>query len=297
MAELAVVDDRRLLWDATRALIYEKIDGGVSRTRVDTVERVLDRLCQALGKDAELESITAEQLRDWIEGLAESMQPNTVATYASITKQFFAWAMREKLLEKNPAVSMRVAFARSERLVEVPAEAVWRIIDAAELSGEGDVAMALRLARWGGLRAGEILRVQVQDVVPEQDRFRVRDTKREHTGHGQRWVPIFPELEPLRKSVRRTSQSVDDPLLPSLTSCSVMGHRAKRLARGQGIPPWPRFWQNMRATRETELMDDPSNSIKDVCLWIGNSPSVAMEHYAMVRGESFRRAARGAVEA
>jgi hypothetical protein len=65
--------------------------------------------------------------------------------------------------------------------------------------------------------------------------------------------------------------------------------RAKRLCERIGLQPWDRFWQNMRATRESELMD--RFGLKDACKWIGNSPDVAMKHYAIVRRSEFERAA------
>ena len=55
-----------------------------------------------------------------------------------------------------------------------------------------------------------------------------------------------------------------------------------------GHQPWPRLFQNLRATRETELM--AKYPAKDVAAWLGNSVPVAMLHYAMATAESFERA-------
>jgi hypothetical protein len=62
-----------------------------------------------------------------------------------------------------------------------------------------------------------------------------------------------------------------------------------RILKKAGLADYPKLLQNMRASRETELMDE--FPITDVCAWIGNTPKVAMEHYAMLRQESFLRAA------
>ncbi len=62
-----------------------------------------------------------------------------------------------------------------------------------------------------------------------------------------------------------------------------------RILKRAGLTPWPKLFQNMRASRETELLDE--FPIKDVCSWIGNSQAVAMKHYAMRRQDSFMRAA------
>ncbi len=63
----------------------------------------------------------------------------------------------------------------------------------------------------------------------------------------------------------------------------------KNILKKAGIPIYPKPLQNLRASRETELMNQ--FPLKDVCTSIGNSPKVAMEHYAITRQDSFSRAA------
>ncbi len=55
-----------------------------------------------------------------------------------------------------------------------------------------------------------------------------------------------------------------------------------------GLVPWPKLMQNLRATRETELL--AHYPAKDVTSWLGNSPAVANKHYAMTMQASFDRA-------
>ena len=57
------------------------------------------------------------------------------------------------------------------------------------------------------------------------------------------------------------------------------------------IKAWPKLYQNLRATRQTELL--AQFSAKDVCDWLGNSQAVAMKHYAMPTDDSFQRAICG----
>lgn len=58
------------------------------------------------------------------------------------------------------------------------------------------------------------------------------------------------------------------------------------------LTPWPKFFQNLRSTRQTEL------SIQGfaphiVCAWIGNTEAVANKHYLQVPDSEFERAAAG----
>ena len=63
----------------------------------------------------------------------------------------------------------------------------------------------------------------------------------------------------------------------------------ERIIRKAGLNPWPRLFQNLRSTRETELAE--GYPIHVVCAWIGNSRAVAAKHYLQVRDEDFARAA------
>ena len=57
-----------------------------------------------------------------------------------------------------------------------------------------------------------------------------------------------------------------------------------------GWKPWPRTFQNLRASRETEL--SAVYPLRTIGAWLGNSQPVAMEHYLSVRDEDFTRAAQ-----
>lgn len=68
----------------------------------------------------------------------------------------------------------------------------------------------------------------------------------------------------------------------------------EKIFKAAGLPPWSRLFQNLRASRETELM--AKWPAKDVASWLGNSVPVAMRHYAMATDETFLMAARAATE-
>jgi hypothetical protein len=53
--------------------------------------------------------------------------------------------------------------------------------------------------------------------------------------------------------------------------------------------PWEKPFQNMRSSRESELVDQFPLPV--VCKWIGNSPKVAEQHYLQQLEKDFERAA------
>ena len=45
------------------------------------------------------------------------------------------------------------------------------------------------------------------------------------------------------------------------------------------MKPWPKLWQNMRASCETDLKEQFPGRDHVVCYWLGNSPKTAARHY------------------
>jgi hypothetical protein len=57
---------------------------------------------------------------------------------------------------------------------------------------------------------------------------------------------------------------------------------------------WPKLFQNLRITGETELADDFPMHV--VCQWIGNSQPIAAKHYLQVTDDHFTKAVRLGVQ-
>jgi len=67
-----------------------------------------------------------------------------------------------------------------------------------------------------------------------------------------------------------------------------------RIIRRAGLEPWPKLFQNLRSTRETELAETFPMHV--VCCWIGNSEPVAAKHYRQVTDGHYEKAARNAAQ-
>lgn len=74
------------------------------------------------------------------------------------------------------------------------------------------------------------------------------------------------------------------------TSANLRTQMLRILDRA-GLAAWPKLFQNLRATRETELAEE--FPIQVVCAWIGNSPAIAAKHYLQVTEDHFVRAVAG----
>jgi hypothetical protein len=62
-----------------------------------------------------------------------------------------------------------------------------------------------------------------------------------------------------------------------------------KIIKRAGLKPWPKLFQNLRSTRQTELAEEYPAHV--VCDWIGNSQAVAAKHYLQTTDEHFAKAA------
>ncbi len=62
----------------------------------------------------------------------------------------------------------------------------------------------------------------------------------------------------------------------------------ERIIARAGLTPWPKLFQNLRSTRETELAE--TFPLHVVTAWMGNSQLVAAKHYLQVTDQHFAKA-------
>jgi hypothetical protein len=123
------------------------------------------------------------------------------------------------------------------------------------------------------------------------NRLVVKVPKKEHLdGHEIRMTPIFPELRPHLIEAWERAATGSVYVLPAIRSSGKnLRTGLLRILEKAGIKPWPKLFQNLRASRETELMrHHPAHLVH---AWLGNSREVAEDHYLMATDEDFDRAA------
>ncbi len=279
----------------------------------DKWEQVKNALVRHFGTDRTIDQVNAadaEGWRDWmrVEGNVREgkqrkdkngkpvsgrtdLSDNTVRRRTGIAKQFFRWAIKSKLLTENPfdglpcsvhANEARQHFVRhaiANRAIEFAPNAEWRAL--------------IALVRYGGLRSpSEPMRLKWQDVDFQYRRLKIHAKKTaHHSNGGVRFCPIFPELLPYLEelALAHTTKPTDYVIRDARGAESYFRTGFSRILEKAGLEPWPKLFQNMRASRETELL--AKYPVKDVCAWIGNTQAVAMKHYAMVMESSFTEAA------
>ncbi|MEM6855661.1 MAG: tyrosine-type recombinase/integrase, partial [Planctomycetota bacterium] len=278
------------------------IDGYIRR-RVDvkpstrvTYGRARRYLVGYFGESRDLRTITAGDADDWrLHLLGRGLADNTVRKSCSIAKQFAQAAVRKKLIEINPFADLAGSVkANRSRDYFISREEAAAVLDACP---DAEWRVMFALARFGGLRTpSETLGLRWSDVEWADEsgagRFRVVSPKTaHHEGKDFRMVPLFPELVPhLREAFERAEDGAEFVVSRYREHTQNLRTRLHRIIRSAGLDPWPKLWQNLRATRETELAEHYPAHV--VCAWIGNSVQVAAKHYLQVTDEHFHQAAQ-----
>jgi len=249
-------------------------------------------LVQFFGKDKPLRDITRGDADAWrLSLLEQGLAENTVRRRCGMAKQFFKAAVRRNLIPSNPFEDLKAAVKgnprrfyfvtrqEAEKVLEACPDAQWRLIFA--------------LSRYGGLRCpSEHLALKWADVDWERGRIQVRSPKTEHHEGGEsRVIPLFPELLPHLREVFEQAEPGTEYVITRYrqTNCNLRT-QLQRIIRRAGLKPWPKLFQNLRATRQTELCERWPEHV--VCAWIGNSRPVARKHYLQVTDEHFKQATR-----
>jgi len=208
----------------------------------------------------------------------------------SIAKQLFRAATRRKIIRDNPFADLSGTVpANRQRDYFVSRDEATLVLDACP---DAEWRLLFALSRYGGLRCpSETLRLRWADIDWAQNRMTVRSPKTEHhEGGASRVVPVFPELRPyLLDAFERADDGAEYVVTRYRDTTQNLRTQLTKIIRRAGLEPWPKLWQNLRATRETELAEVFPAHV--VSAWIGNSQAVAAKHYLQVTNEHFERAA------
>jgi integrase len=133
-----------------------------------------------------LTEASAADLMGWREGLA--VDRDTVRTYVSHVRQFYAWARREGLIEDDPSLDLPVPPRRRRLPRPIGEDELLRALE----SAPPRIRPWLALAGWAGLRAKEIAllrREHVLDRAPQPGIYVATDATK---GSDERYVPMHP---------------------------------------------------------------------------------------------------------
>ena len=267
-----------------------------------TWRHAIRNLLQYFGEDRRLDEITPLDAHNFQDYLAsQGLRPATISRRIELARQFLAAAVKAKILPENPFSSVKTRRqVNPSRQWFVTREVVTQILHQCPTV---HWQLIIVLCRYAGLRCpSEVLSLKWDDVDWENLRIRVTSPKTEHhPGRELRVVPIFPEVLPYLRAAFEFAPPGDVYVFPEYLRKSSRGPGGwlncnlrtafTRLIRRAGLQPWPRLFQNLRSSCETELLE--RFPVHVVAYWLGNSPRIAAEHYLQVTEDHYQAAIRG----
>ena len=257
-------------------------------------------LLDCFGADKLLSEITefdGDEFRRFLK--REKLSDATINRRSGLGKTFFRAAVRQRLIGSNPFQDLcATSKTNADRQRFIDRATISKVIEAAP---DAEWRLLIVLARFGGLRIpSEPLSLKWADIDWDKQRMQVTSPKTEHhQGRAFRWVPIFPEVKPYLEACWDDAEFGAEWVIAKHRPAAVIdaagNWRAvnlrtqfEKIIRRAGVESWPRLWQNLRSSRETELCEQ--HPLHVVCQWIGNTERIAAKHYLQVRDEDFEKA-------
>ncbi|MGC6448781.1 MAG: tyrosine-type recombinase/integrase [Rubripirellula sp.] len=247
-----------------------------------------NRLIEYFG-DIKLDQVTAGDADEYSKWLLEKLASATANKECQIAKQFFEHAKRKKMISANPFSGVTVGSSTNdERRRFITRGEINQVLDTCP---NWQWRTVVALARHGGLRcSSEIALLKWSDIHWDKDRFTVTSPKTKRYGKATRLVPIFPELRKYLDEAFAMASEGEKWVVPMLEGRpnKNLGTTFNKILKRSGVEPWPKPFQNLRSSRQTELEENYPTHV--VCSWLGNSPSVAQKHYLTVTEDHFNSA-------
>lgn len=279
--------------------------------RVDAKPRTISKwlttkrlLTEHLGAGRDIRTVMAgdaDAFKLYLTGLRKEdgtrvYSPSTLHKHIEAAKLFFKAALRDGVTNSNPFEDVTASKRTNpDREYFVSQEDIRKCIEA---TPDKQWKLIIALSRFGGLRTpSEHVRLRWQDILWDQNKMIVHSPKTEHhEGMASRVVPIFPELRPyLDEAYFELGDSPSEFVVTKIRdSESNLRTTFQKIVKRAGLTPWPKLFQNLRASRQTELENSFPTHV--VCKWMGNSPKVAQRHYLQVLDSHFEKAVQNPVQ-
>lgn len=253
-----------------------------------------NHLFQFFGKATSVASITSEQVIKFDLAMKERLARTTWGREVKTVKQFFNRAVEMGWIKTNPFAKLKGSnVGNKTRFYFVSLQEAERILDACP---NAEMRLIFCLARFAGLRIpSELKFMEWSDISLSGDRFIVRvpkatNRRAQEAGHFEtRPVPMFPELRKAFQEYWDTlPEGTTGKVFPNCLNGQALTSRFAKILKRVGITKWPKFFQNMRSTRDTELRRKYPE--QDVNLWLGHTKEVALNHYMQTTDSLFSEA-------
>lgn len=256
----------------------------VKSSTMSSTESTFKAFVSAMDAGQEIRAMTREDASRWLDEFGKGRSPQYLRVVVSRLKRFWAWCGERGYVDDNIWEGTRVRGGKlTGRDFDVPAEWTAPILDACPTQ---QWRALFATYRFGGLRRNEALSLRWSDVHWDRKRFTVTSTKTErYEGKASRVVPLFKEIEEELDALFTESEEHSDLIFEGITVAKVKA-MFPEIIRRAGCVAWPRLFQNLRATRENELVAQgfPAHVVG---AWLGHTAAVQNKYYLRVLDSYF----------
>lgn len=273
-------------------LVTEFVSGYIESRKSDWAEntetnfRQLEKLIKERFANRRMTSITRQdaiEFYNWMR-TTKNLGENTARRKLGRSREMFLEAVEQNIIQANPfkTSKLRVAVGAATK-VYVDEATINEVIEHCPTT---EWKLLLAFGRYVGCRMpSEIEELTWDDINVDKGTILIKSPKTKRYGKAERLVPLFPEVASLLSLQHLEVAEGEVYVFPKLRKHTNLGTTAKRYVKAAGILPWSDFWNTLRASRETDLMD--SHGPNDACRWIGNTLAVAARHYQLMRKEAY----------
>jgi integrase len=253
----------------------------------------VNRLREFFGNDCPLADITpfrAKEFRTWMASTNKRDKKNpkplslsTLRRRTGFCKQIFASALEDGIIERNPFHKLKASVkSNKKRAHYIPMNDVSKLIAAAP---NARWRALIALARVAALRVpSEVVGLKWDHIRFEEKRILVLDSSKtqHHDGYDMRKIPMMPILEKHLLAWQLECQP-GERVFPGIDADTNLRTTFQKIITKAGVKPWPKLWQNLRASGATDYAKRlPAHIAAAIC---GHTEQIAKEHYWQVREE------------
>lgn len=253
-----------------------------------TMRHAAARFVSIIGAERLISGVHVSQAKDCHRHALGKYSRASVAKMVKVARQVWEDAIERRIIHENPWRKIKAgSMENPSRLRFIDRATIDKVI---ELAPTVESRLMISLARYAGLRCpSEHHKLKWSDIDWAENRMLIHSPKTDrHANKHARWIPIFPEVLP---HLQAAFDAAEPGQVFVFKRRSAVNYRTsfERMIKRAGFTPWPKLFQNLRATRETELAAEFPLHV--VCQWIGNDVMIAKKHYLQVTDADFQKAA------
>ena len=264
---------------------------GKQRTRAQLV-LARNELVKEFGQKRDMLTVLPSEAENYSNSLIKAKKSkNTALRLIGRSGQFFRRLVNDRVLDRDPFSGIKCSVrANHDRDFFVTQEMSDKVIAACNST---KWRLIFAMARYGGVRVpSELATMLWTDIQWDNSLILVRSPKTAENPNGEsRYAPLWHELEVELRRAFEDAPEGSTHVFPDVRENSNLGTTMHKIIERAGLVPWEKTFQNLRSTRETELIAQ-GHELHVVCGWLGNSATVAAKHYLQAHKSGATAAAR-----